>query len=93
MRNLLLVCSILPYPALAGTTGSPVEGALMQGQAQFEMLTSKTPLSELAPVPLAGDDEQVYGEIDTAICTAYQRWRAQGNRPREHMEGWCPTEP
>ena len=33
------------------------------------------------------------GEIDTAICTAYQRWRAQGNRPREHMEGWCPTEP
>jgi len=72
---------------------SPVQGALMQGQAQFEILTSKTPLSELAPVPLAGDDEQVYGEIDTAICTAYQRWRVQGNRPREHMEGWCPTEP
>jgi len=43
---------------------SPVQGALMQGQAQFEILTSKTPLSELAPVSLAGDDEQVYGEID-----------------------------
>ena len=68
--HLLSACLILPYPALARTMASPVQGALMQGQAQFEILTSKTPLSELAPVPVAGDTGDVFDSDAVETCAS-----------------------
>ena len=93
MRQLLLACSFLPFLALAEPTGTSAPGPEKQMQTQFEALTSSKPLSELARVPFSKEEQQVYDEIDTAICTAYRRWRGQGNGAREHMEAWCPTGP
>lgn len=56
------------------------------------MLTSKTPLAQLVPVPRAPDDERIQREVDAAICGSYRRWRSGGNPSREHMESWCPSD-
>ena len=56
-----------------------------------EMLWSKKPLTEIAPVPFT-EDEQIQGEVDAEICASYRHWHARGNRLSEHMEQWCPTD-
>jgi hypothetical protein len=81
----------LSWPALAAPQGSSPAGAQRHDQTHFEILTSKTPLSELVPVPFSFEDERIRAEVDAEICLAYQRWRAEGNGPRDHMESWCPT--
>jgi len=92
IRRLLLAGSVVLGPILAETGLAPAHAAPMQGPTFFEMLTSQTPLAELAPVPFPAADEQIHREIDDEICTAYRRWRASpGHDPRDHMETWCPT--
>jgi hypothetical protein len=91
MRFTLIALLVFARPALVVSTGSSAAGAQRHDPTQFEILTSKTPLSELVPAPFLFEDERIRAEVDAAICLAYQRWRAEGNDRREHMERWCPT--
>jgi len=87
----LIALLTLSWPALAAPQGSSAASAQRHDQTHFEILTSKTPLSELVPVPFAFEDERIRAEVDAEICLAYRRWRAEGNGPRAHMERWCPA--
>jgi hypothetical protein len=87
----LIALLSLSWPALAAPQGSSAASAQRYDQTHFEILTSKTPLSELVPVPFSFEDERIRAEVDAEICLAYRRWRAEGNSPRAHMESWCPA--
>jgi len=92
ISRLFLASSILAGPMSTEPGSTPADAATIHGRGPFELLTSKVPLSELAPVPLSAADEQLHREVDQEICAAYRRWRAlPGNSPREHIEAWCPT--
>jgi hypothetical protein len=88
MRTLLFVFCVLARSAFAEPVGTAAPSTSAPGQ--FQTLTTDTPLSQLAPVPLAPDDERIHREVDAAICASYRRWRSEGNPLREHMESWCP---
>ena len=93
MTLLIVVLLILARPAWAEPTNTraPSWPSSEPSQPEISILTAKTPLAELSPVPFSADEERVHVEVDAAICSSYRRWRAQGNGPSAHMESWCPA--
>ena len=87
---LVLLMGAGPGCAEPATTRAPSWPSGEPSQLEISILTAKTPLSELLPVPFSADEERVHLEVDAEICSSYRRWRAQGNRASGHMESWCP---
>ena len=94
MTLLLLVLLLVAGPAWADPVNTRAQSWPAGEQPKLELwiLTAKTPLAELSPVPFSAEEESLHAEVDGAICSSYRRWRAQGNRPSAHIESWCPTQ-
>jgi hypothetical protein len=94
MRLIPVAFLIIALPGAAEPTNPrATEPGRDEGQLEISFLTAKMPLAELSPVPFSADEERMHSEVDAEICSAYRRWRTQGNRTSAHIEAWCPSAP